>query len=940
MGGFSKNTSPGGQGPVHPYQGLISELLTALGRIPSPPHEELTKLLHNLAKEEDAYLLIFELENLAYRLKRLGKNTEAAITFQFLKGLPKHPTTPLALARKSEKEITTQLNLILGKTEGISWGDRLEHYISTGSESTLAADISYGGALLGLGTILCSYIRPLRPLAAAGVSLLSRPTVAATLLATGGMTLYQQYPYMAEAWNRLNNHSYPSPYHTPWGDRLMLASYALGIFGISVGTLSFALGARTMFLHRGWALKGNYTPRGAWRVGMIQGDSVRRAVQDPNLWIHWAQGSSHLSPWQRSVISFSGRWTNRTLLGGSAMVGGGRFIHDYHQLQKRQETITLGLWASLITQASLDIFPGVTVALYRAGRGHRRYNLGPALSQEITEVHYTHPVLRARALDRLERGIFPLSPLAKENYLQTSFRELQRVHLMQQKAEGLSPLSGEGPNAPSFRPLEGENLYAPPSRRVYFPIEARHPHLQGEGARRKIAELPLADLRKAYLEGKISPTGMLRLIWDHPATRDTALFPLPLRNSLLGELLLARAKLSEYRFEAKPKLVRPLEGVFVAVKDLFPSLDSNLTAGTKTGRLSGIEFSPMVQQLLDLGAIPVPVGMSAAGSGGSGLHAGWGYIPHPTRPGLDPGGSSSGTAHVVGLKDFPITVGIGTDTGGSVTAPAGAVGLHSVVPPRGMISTKNMVPFDTYLDRVGILSQNSKDAWTLVQLLSKPIPGDPHMVNPPASAKFSQATLAPRIVYLESLLKGATPAARGTFLKRMETLKSQGFEVRSLDNDWNFIAEVPPILYTMDAYGAGVYSYTNPLKGHLWEPPRRTMDVNLQQRLAKGGLSLSHGLFDQARNLNSQYQNLVRRLFGEHTVLASPSPESIPTRDLIHGRAESKILRHDLLTQGKNRIPEWGQVNIPDQVNPQVGVTYSSTLPNLLYLWKIKGGAR
>lgn len=318
------------------------------------------------------------------------------------------------------------------------------------------------------------------------------------------------------------------------------------------------------------------------------------------------------------------------------------------------------------------------------------------------------------------------------------------------------------------------------------------------------------------------------------------------------------------------------------------------------------------------------------------MHAGFGYIPHPTRkdPHLgdfDPAGSSSATAHVVGHTELPIAVGIGTDTGGSISAPAGAVGLFGVVPPAGLISTNNMVPFATFLDRVGVLARESRDAMEISRYLSKVVGSDPHQrLQNPGSA-YQPSNQRPSIAYLESLVNQASPRAQVNFLRTLEEYRAQGYEVKPLGPEWDFISEAPMRLYPFDAYVAGAFTHTNPLQGQRFDPPRRVLDENLAVRLPKGAISLRSGFYDQARELSRRYESLVNRKLGADVVLASPSTEAIPTADILANRAGARLDGHDRITMAKNRIPNWGQLTLPARDHPEVGVAFSGTMPQLMH---------
>src|SRR4029434_1422174 len=164
----------------------------------------------------------------------------------------------------------------------------------------------------------------------------------------------------------------------------------------------------------------------------------------------------------------------------------------------------------------------------------------------------------------------------------------------------------------------------------------------------------------------------------------------------------------------------------------------------------------------------------------------------------------------------------------------------------------------------------------------------------------------------------------------MSTPTYQGYEITPLGSEWNFLSEVPLILYPMDAYPAAAFTHTNPFRRNPFEPPRRTLDENLLVRLPKAAISLRFGLFDRARSLSERYRQIVADKLGDEIVMRAPSTEAIWTEDLMAGRAGARLDGHDRITMSKNRIPEWGQLSLPAAENQTVGMTVTGQLPYLM----------
>ncbi len=152
----------------------------------------------------------------------------------------------------------------------------------------------------------------------------------------------------------------------------------------------------------------------------------------------------------------------------------------------------------------------------------------------------------------------------------------------------------------------------------------------------------------------------------------------------------------------------PLSGLSFGVKDLFD------VAGYPTGggqpfvlAMSGIKTTtaPTVQKLLDAGARFVGKTVTdelAFSMNGNNAHFG---VPiNGAAPDRISGGSSSGSASAVshGLCDFAL----GTDTGGSVRAPANHCGLYGIRPTHRRISLAGALDLAPSLDTCGYFARD------------------------------------------------------------------------------------------------------------------------------------------------------------------------------------------------------------------------------------------
>jgi aspartyl-tRNA(Asn)/glutamyl-tRNA(Gln) amidotransferase subunit A len=167
----------------------------------------------------------------------------------------------------------------------------------------------------------------------------------------------------------------------------------------------------------------------------------------------------------------------------------------------------------------------------------------------------------------------------------------------------------------------------------------------------------------------------------------------------------------------------PLAGVPLAVKDNFD------TAGIRTTCGSSIladnvptRTAPAVARLEAAGAIVVgKTNMHEFAFGATSQNPHWGTVANPRLPGRVAGGSSGGTA--AALADHQATIGLGTDTGGSIRIPASCCGVVGFKPAFGALPVRGVFPLAPSFDTVGPMARTVADVALVESVLTgKPIP--------------------------------------------------------------------------------------------------------------------------------------------------------------------------------------------------------------------------
>ena len=115
-------------------------------------------------------------------------------------------------------------------------------------------------------------------------------------------------------------------------------------------------------------------------------------------------------------------------------------------------------------------------------------------------------------------------------------------------------------------------------------------------------------------------------------------------------------------------------GVPIALKDLIDEQGSVTTCGSDFYRHRPGESATVVQRLEKAGAVIIGrTGLHEFAFGFSSENHWFGPVRNPWDPATSPGGSSGGSA--VAVADGLATIGVGTDTGGSIRQPAHFCGI-------------------------------------------------------------------------------------------------------------------------------------------------------------------------------------------------------------------------------------------------------------------------
>lgn len=231
-----------------------------------------------------------------------------------------------------------------------------------------------------------------------------------------------------------------------------------------------------------------------------------------------------------------------------------------------------------------------------------------------------------------------------------------------------------------------------------------------------LEETTIAKIHEVYEAGSLTCAALVQGYFDRIAAYDQSG---PKLNAIvtLNSKALDEARRLDGQFARDKKLVGPLHGIPVAIKDQaeMEGVPTSFGSAALVGYVPDADAA-VVTKLKNAGAVIVAKTTMpdfAASWFGYGSVHGDTLCPYALE--RDSGGSSGGTGSAIGAN--LAAVGIGEDTGGSIRLPASANNLVGLRVTPGMISRTGLSPLLVLQDTAGPMTRTVTDAAILLDAL-------------------------------------------------------------------------------------------------------------------------------------------------------------------------------------------------------------------------------
>lgn len=235
-----------------------------------------------------------------------------------------------------------------------------------------------------------------------------------------------------------------------------------------------------------------------------------------------------------------------------------------------------------------------------------------------------------------------------------------------------------------------------------------------------VALKSLSELSRLVRGGELSPVELTQRYLSRIETFDGGVNSF---NAVLSESALKAAEVAESEI-ANGHWRGPLHGMAIGIKDLI-DVEGVATTAQAAHLKDNIASSDaeVVSRLKEAGAIIIgKLATAEYAVGGTQMDGPWPPPRNPWNVALDAASSSSGSAIAVAAGFCAGSVG--SDTSGSIRAPAAWCGVAGFKPTEGLVSRRGMLPLSRSIDCVGPLAWTVEDCGLMVSTMISQDPED------------------------------------------------------------------------------------------------------------------------------------------------------------------------------------------------------------------------
>lgn len=337
-----------------------------------------------------------------------------------------------------------------------------------------------------------------------------------------------------------------------------------------------------------------------------------------------------------------------------------------------------------------------------------------------------------------------------------------------------------------------------------------------------------------------------------------------------------------------------LAGVLIAIKDNISTKNIRTTCASKM--LS--DYVPpydatVIEKLKSEGAVIIgKTNMDEFAMGSTTETSYFGPTRNPWDLERTPGGSSggSGAALAAGYVD----IALGSDTGGSIRAPAAFTATFGLKPSYGTVSRYGLVAYANSLEQIGPMAKNAEDLGLLYLVISGEDKRDATTIRFQPPESISEISLSGiRVGVLSDILEMSDNSVAGVIKTVINKISSEGAIVE--DAKIGYAEYALPAYYiiamseassNLARYDGVRYGYSNYDKGNWIKVYSKNrgegFGLEVKRRILLGSFILSAGYYDQyyikALKVRRLIKDSLDKLFSKYDILVSPTMPILPPK--------------------------------------------------------------
>ncbi|MBP1357945.1 MAG: Asp-tRNA(Asn)/Glu-tRNA(Gln) amidotransferase subunit GatA [Sulfolobus sp.] len=261
----------------------------------------------------------------------------------------------------------------------------------------------------------------------------------------------------------------------------------------------------------------------------------------------------------------------------------------------------------------------------------------------------------------------------------------------------------------------------------------------------------------------------------------------------------------------------------------------------------------------------------------------------PTRNPWDlertPGGSSGGSGAV--LAAGIVEIALGSDTGGSIRAPASYTATFGLKPSYGTVSRYGLVAYANSLEQIGPMAKNAEDLWLLYSIIGGDDPRDATTISfklpeKPDDIDFKNI----KIGVLSDIMEASDKSVASVVKTAINKLGSEGAIVEETKIGYAeyalpayYIIAMSEASSNLARYDGIRYGFSKYFEGNWKETYSLNREygfgMEVKRRILLGSFILSAGYYEQyyikALKIRNLIKNSLDSLLKKYTVLISPT---------------------------------------------------------------------